>query len=198
MRSLRAALDEVEPGYQLTYAVTGYVRNYDAKAISKAGAADAVYIMGYHYRGTWSQIAGSTAPLGGEGYDLAETIAEYAKLVPRDEILVGLPYYGHEWNTATNKVHARTTSPGRDVLYAEAIAIAERNGLRYDKTEQTAWTVWKAGGGWRQLYFDDALTLGTKWDYVKRQKLLGSGIWAVGFEQAHTELNDVLRSRFVP
>lgn len=197
MRALRAALDDVEPGYQLTYAATGYVQNYDAAALGKPGGADAVYIMGYHYRGTWSQVSGSTAPLDGPGYELKETIEEYAKLTSRDEILVGLPYYGHEWSTASNKVHARTTSSGRDVLYAEAIEIGQRNGIRYDKTEQTAWTVWRSGAGWRQLYFDDARTLGIKWDYIKRQRLLGSGIWSVGFEQGRTELNEVLRARFV-
>ena len=197
MRSLRAALNAEQPGYQLTYAATGYVQNYDARAIAKAGAADAVYIMGYHYRGTWSRVSGSTAPLGGDGYDLEETIAAYAALTPRNRILVGLPYYGHEWGTVSNKVYSATTTTGRDVLYPEAMSIARLHGLQHSATQQTAWTAWREGSGWRQLYFDDATTLGTKWDYIKRQRLLGTGVWTIGFARDRTELNDVLRSRFV-
>jgi spore germination protein YaaH len=52
VRALRTALDAVEPGYQLTYCATGHITNYDVASLAKPGAADAVYIMGYHYRGT--------------------------------------------------------------------------------------------------------------------------------------------------
>jgi spore germination protein YaaH len=203
VRELRAALDAVEPGYQLTYCATGYVQNYAVAALAKPGAADAVYIMGYHYKGTWSQIAGSTAPMGGPGYDISETIKEFTALTEPDRIILGVPYYGHLWDTASSRLNARTTSPGRDVLYPQAIALATRHGHRYDKVEQVAWTTFQERPcstcklRWRQLYFDDARSLGHKWAFVKKQGLLGTGVWAIGFEDPRQELYDVMRGQFL-
>src|SRR5439155_24060986 len=65
VREFRSALDRARPGYQLTYDSTGFYSSYDIAALTRPGAADAVYIMGYHYRGTWSRTAGSNAPMGG-------------------------------------------------------------------------------------------------------------------------------------
>jgi spore germination protein YaaH len=50
---------------------------------------------------------------------------------------------------------------------------------------------------WRQLYFDDARTLGAKWDLVRQSKLLGTGLWAAGFEDPRPELYRVIREKFL-
>src|SRR5438034_71287 len=55
---MRAALDAIRPGYQLTFDVTGHHDSYDVGGALRPGGADAVYLMGYHYAGTWSTIAG--------------------------------------------------------------------------------------------------------------------------------------------
>lgn len=69
--------------------------------------------------------------------------------------------------------------------------------------EQVAWARWQERACstctmyWRQLYFDDARTLGEKWDFIKQSKLLGTGLWAAGFEDPHTELYKVMREKFL-
>src|SRR5205809_2111868 len=101
---MRAALDAIRPGYQLTFDVTGHHDSYDVGGALRPGGADAVYLMGYHYAGTWSTIAGSTSPLGGPRYDVSDTIRSLLRVARPQQLIVGLPYYGHVWPTKTNRV----------------------------------------------------------------------------------------------
>ena len=63
VRQVRKALNARGSDYQLTFDATGYIANYDITALTAPGAADAVYIMGYQYRGAETSTVGSTAPL---------------------------------------------------------------------------------------------------------------------------------------
>jgi spore germination protein YaaH len=167
-------------------------------ALGRPGAADAVYIMGYHYRGTWSRTAGSNAPMGGSRYDVVDTVRAFQKLVPASRIILGVPLYGHAWPTATAGLHARTIGGGYDVLYRDAVEVAAERGSQTDPVEGVSWTVWRAGGTWWQLYFDDAASTARKWAFVKESGLLGTGIWAMGFQGQHEEHFGLLRDAFVP
>jgi spore germination protein YaaH len=197
VRGLRAALDASRPGYQLTYDSTGYYSSYDIAALTRPGAADAVYIMGYHYAGTWSRIAGSNAPMGGSRYDVVDTVAAFRKLIPASRIILGVPLYGHAWPTATGALHARTIGGGYDVLYKDAVGVAATNAVRNDPVEGVSWSVWRTGGTWWQLYFDDIASTARKWAFVKNSGLLGTGLWAMGFQGARQEHFTLLRDQFV-
>jgi spore germination protein YaaH len=202
VRGLRAALDAARdpdrPGYQLTYDSTGYYASYDIGALTRPGAADAVYVMGYHYGGTWSRTAGSNAPMGGSRYDVVDTVRAFKKLVPASRIILGVPFYGHAWPTATDGLHARTIGGGYDVLYRDAVGVAAELGARTDPVEDVSWCVWRTGGTWWQLYFDDIGSTARKWTYVKKAGLLGTGIWAMGFQGERQEHFALLRASFGP
>ncbi len=201
VRGLRAALDAARtldrPAYQLTYDSTGYYSSYDIAALGRPGAADAVYIMGYHYRGTWSRTAGSNAPMGGSRYDVVDTVTAFRKLVPASRIILGVPLYGHAWPTATDGLHARTIGGGYDVLYRDAVGVAAEHGARTDPVEGVTWSVWRSGGTWWQLYFDDLASTARKWTFVKDSGLLGTGMWAMGFQGRRQEHFALLRDAFL-
>jgi len=202
VRDLRAALDAVRPAdrppYQLTYDSTGYYSSYDVAALGRPGAADADYIMGYHYRGTWSKTAGSNAPMGGSRYDVVDTVRAFLKMVPASRIILGVPLYGHAWPTATSALHARTIGGGHDVLYRDAVGVAAEHGIRSDPVEGVSWSVWRVGGTWWQMYFDDVASTARKWTFVKDSGLLGTGMWAMGFQGRRLEHFALLRDAFVP
>jgi spore germination protein YaaH len=204
VRGFRAALDAIRPGYQLTVAVTGYYQSYDLKALVAPGAADAIYLMGYHYRGTFSKSAGSTSPMGGPTYDVVDTILAFQKVgIPAGKIILGVPFYGHLWPTAGPAINARTTGPGRDVLYREGIALDATYGASYDPVEGVMWGEYQARTcpacplTWWQFYVDNATTLRRKWAYVNDHGLLGTGLWAVGYEGDHLEPWIQLRTTFL-
>ena len=198
VRRLRIALDAAAPGLQLTVAITGYYSSYDVRGLVAPGAADAIYLMGYPYTGWWSKVAGSTAPLGGAGYTVAASIAKLrADGVPAARLIVGVPYYGHLWPTASGVINARTTGQGSDVPLADALAILARVAPRWDPVQSVTWASWRENGTWLQLYVDDARALAAKWARFRSLGLLGTGMWTIGFEGAPGAANDALRAAWL-
>jgi spore germination protein YaaH len=200
VRRIRAALDERGPGYQLTFDVVGHFESYDVAGALAPGGADAVYLMGYHYAGTFSTIAHGTAPLGGRRYSVADAIRGLRKVAKPSQLIVGVPYYGHLWPTVSGALNARTRGGGSDVLYEDARVIGPRHDATYDPVEQVRWAAWRGRScascplGWYQLYYDDARSLTAKWTEFRRQGLLGTGIWTSAFEGDSGELTAALRA----
>jgi spore germination protein YaaH len=210
VREVRQELDRIGPGYQLTFDTTGYIGNYPIEEATAPGAADAIFIMGYDYRGAGTARVGSIAPLSGPVYDITDTINAYRARVPADKLILGVPYYGRAWSTDTDQVNARNISGlqygySTTPSYTTAVNLAAQHGRRWDPVEQTPWTVYrhttktKEYGevtSWRQLYYDDAESLGLKYDTVNRYGLRGAGIWALGNDETRPELYEVLADKF--
>jgi hypothetical protein len=47
------------------------------------------------------------------------------------------------------------------------------------------------------MYFDDARASEYKWAWIKRNKLLGSGVWTIGFEGGPGALDAAMRKTFL-
>ena len=211
VQAIRAELDAIAPGYQLTFDAMGYIGNYPVEAATAPGGADAILIMGYDYKGGSSGTAGSVAPIGGPVYDIADTLAAYASRVPASKLILGVPYYGRAWSTATSSLNAPTISAAKygssvAVLYETALDFATTNGRQYDPVEGVAWTTYQRENctatygcvtGWRQLYYDDAQTLAAKYDLVNQYGLRGAGIWALGYDGSRPELYAVIKDKFI-
>ncbi|HYM84354.1 MAG TPA: cell wall-binding repeat-containing protein, partial [Candidatus Dormibacteraeota bacterium] len=209
VKTLRAQLDAIAPGYQLTFDTTGYIGNYPIADATGTGAADAVFIMGYDYRSDSSSTAGSIAPLGGPSYDITETVASYLTRIPASRIILGVPYYGRAWSTTTNALDAPNQSGATygystAVVYDTAASLLSQYGRRYDPIEQVAWTVYQRQTcdptcvtSWREMYVDDAQSLSAKYDLVNQRALRGVGIWALGYDGTRPELDQALYAKFV-
>jgi GH18 family chitinase len=199
VRRIRTELDARGPGYQLTFDVVGHFESYDVGAALKPGGADAVYLMGYHYAGTFSTIAHGTAPLGGRRYSVADAIRGLRKVARPSQLIVGVPYYGHLWPTVSGALNARTTAGGYDVLFSSARLIGKKRGTKFDPVEQVQRVVWRGRScascpmQWFQLYYDDARSLTAKWTEFRRQGLLGTGVWTSAFEGTSGELTAAMR-----
>ena len=211
VRAMRAELDAVIPRAHLSFDTLGRPGNYPLERALAKGGADAVLVMGYDYRTAGAPAAGSIDPLAGPGYDLAETVRTYTARVPASRVILGVPYYGRAWSTVSDAVNARTQTGARygysaAVEYATAVEYAAKHGRRYDSREVAAWTAYQKESctpafgcvtTWRQLYYDDAATLGARYDLVNRARLRGVGIWALGYDGTRKELYRALAAKLV-
>ncbi len=211
VRRVRTELNAVAKGYQLTFDTTGYIGNYPLEAATAAGAADAIFIMGYDYRSSGSSPVGSIAPIGGPAYDIVDTVKAYRARVPASKLILGVPYYGRAWSTNTDSLNASNTSGTKNgasttVIYANGIVVLQEHGKRYDTREGVAWTAYRRQNcsttygcvtSWRQLYMDDAKALRAKYDIVNAYGLRGAGIWALGYDNARPELWQAIDDKFV-
>ena len=211
VRSVRAELNKVAKGYQLTFDATGWIGNYPIEAATASGGADAVVIMGYDYKNGSSSPVGSVAPLGGPGYDITDTIRAYVGRIPASKVILGVPYYGRAWSTSSSALGSKNISGTKNgasttVVYGTARQYAADHGKKWDPVEAVAWTVYRRENctttygcvnPWRQLYYDDAKALGLKYDAVNHYDLRGAGIWALGYDGSRPELYAVLKAKFI-
>jgi spore germination protein YaaH/flagellar hook assembly protein FlgD len=209
--AIRAELDAIAPGYQLTFDTMGYIGNYPVEAATAPGGADAVVIMGYDYRNGSAGNAGSVAPIGGPVYDIADTLAAYTSRLPAAKVILGVPYYGRAWSTATPTLNAPTISAAKygssvAVLYETALDFATTHGRQYDPVEGVAWTTYERENctatygcvtAWRELYFDDAESLAAKYDLVNQYGIRGAAIWALGYDGRRPELYALIKDKFI-
>jgi spore germination protein YaaH len=210
VRELRAGLDGAAPGYQLTFDATGHIGNYPLEGATAPGGADAVFIMGYDYRGTNSNPTGSISPLTGPVYDLTDTVAAYTARISPSKVILGVPYYGRAWSTPSDALHAANISGEQygyssTVTYTTAADYFATYGRRWDPIEGAPWTAYQRQTCtttygcvtmWRELYVDDAASLGLRYDLVNRSNLRGAGIWALGYDNTRPELYQVLSDKF--
>ena len=211
VRKVRSELNNVAPGYQLTFDTLGSIGNQPIANATAPGGADAVFIMGYDYRTDGASYAGSISPLTGPKYDLTDTVKAYLAKIPASKVILGIPYYGRAWSTASDRLNASTLSPSKygypaSPTYGQAMGIVADYGRRWDSVEQAPWTAYRkqtctsAYGcvtAWRELYYEDAASLRLRYDLVNRQDLRGAGIWALGYDDARTELRNALADKFL-
>jgi spore germination protein YaaH/flagellar hook assembly protein FlgD len=211
VRTLRAELNRIAPGYQLTFDTTGWIGNYPLEGATASGAADAIFIMGYDYRTGGASTAGSIAPLTGPAYDITDTVRAYMARVPASKLILGVPYYGRAWSTSSDAVRASNISGTKygastSVIYTTAADYAATYGRRWDSIEQSPYVVYRRQNctstygcvtAWRQIYYDDIASLGAKYDLINRYALRGVGMWALGYDGTRTELNTLLAAKFL-
>jgi glycosyl hydrolase family 18 (putative chitinase) len=149
---------------------------------------------------------GPTSPLSGYYYNDTTVMAQYVSAAGAGKVLLGVPYYGRKSCVASATHNAVPTSAvvADDYLSAsqEYTDSAVRPGSYathrdvYDGTER--WDTWynTSLGCTRELYWDDAYSLGKKYDLVDRDGLRGVGIFALQYGGGAPELWNLLETHF--
>ncbi len=167
-----------------------------------AETCDALMMMCYAFSGAWSTVAGPNAPLVGWGSspesssNMAWALCDYVRYAPEvhEKLVVGLPYYGHEWETAGQTTHSSASNCSTH-FYTTLAARAEMYGALWDEESLTPWYNYYSGG-WHQGWYDDDVSLGLKYDMVAMAGMQGIGIWALGYDGDLPELWNQLEASF--
>ncbi len=206
MTNLNNALNTANPNYQLSvclYAVD-WGTAFNIPALNSL--VDFYTIMGYDYYYSGSATAGPTAPLYNfettYNYTLGKSISYYNKQgAPSSKLVMGLPYYGREWEVTSN-ANVPATTTGSFNASRTLLSVAT-NTTNYN----TATKFWEAncyspyykytsGISQRQCWIDDAYSLGRKYDMVLQRGLGGIAIWALGYDDGLTTYWNLIRDKF--
>ncbi len=163
-----------------------------------ANVCDALMIMAYGYWWNGSSTAGPVSPLTGSNYNVTRTVNEYLQQTgyAADRIILGLPYYGIEWQTTSDQVGAGTTSYGESRTYQTAVQNAQTYGRRWHDGYKNPWYAYFQNNSWHQCWYDDSLSLSYKYQLALAKQLAGIGIWALGYDGPRPELWGAIEDHF--
>ena len=146
---------------------------------SMAPAVDAFFVMAYDmYQ---SGVASPNAPLQGPGANDEQAVEAYASVVPASKVILGVPFYGYSWQTASNGPRAQATSGPVPVSYAQLVGASLP--IYWDPQGQVPWTAYQdPEQQWHEVYFDDPQSVALKAQAADYAHILGVGIWALGMD----------------
>lgn len=215
---LRSNLKKQIPQAQVTVAVYALSAKepklYDVTSLAKI--SDSIFMMAYDFATTGADNAQPTAPLRGykEGkyiYDVSTAVEDFLKVMPANKLILGVPYYGYNYLVYQPTVQSETlpywTWKGSPVTQTYDIATtnitpnmsdidAYKTG--WDDEGEVGFRAYHvaATNTWRMIFLEDVRSLGLKYDFAKQESLSGVGIWALGFDNGHSELWSLLRDKF--
>jgi spore germination protein YaaH len=193
------------PGSQLTVATPAIVSDRLLKGLEPV--VDRFFVMTYDYHWTGSRRPGAVSPLGDGPHNVAKTIRNYLRLVPRRKLIVGVPFYGYSWPVVkvagSWRVRSNTARWGgvRAVTYASALAwLSDHPSVAVHRDpENGSWFRYRnrAEGTVRQVHFEDARSAAAKFNYAIAHGLAGVGIWALGNDAGRRGMAQAIERTFV-
>lgn len=205
MTNLCNQVHAANPNYKVTMALYAVDWNgtFDMPALN--AIVDEFIIMGYDYYYSGSTTAGPEAPLynfqTGYNQTLAKSITYYLKQgASKNKLLLGLPWYGREWETVGSTAPSSTTggfTSSRTYNYVKNNAtIYTAANKNWDSNSFNPYYSYQVSGAWRQCWIDDVYSYGRKFDMVNQRGIGGIGIWALGYDDGYTELWDLIKDKF--
>lgn len=173
---------------------------FDTKAM--VGFVDLFLIMGYDYHWSSSSNSGPVSPKNNgtrwSPYDVTRSINYYLnKGVPKKNLCLGVPYYGYSWQCIDTAAAAKTAGKGSAVFYTAAEARANLLGRKWDLHSSTPYYVQKINDTtFLQCWYDDAESLGLKYDLVNMKDIAGVGIWALSYDAGVDKLWNLIENKF--
>lgn len=193
IHDLTQAFHDQIPGSEVSIAMPSvdWSNAYDYNYLSDN--CDGLMIMAYGYYWSGSSNAGPISPLnsGLSSWYISRTIQDYLTKTGDDgsQLILGLPWYGRDWQVTSTAVNAPVVenTSGATILYPAAEANAQSYGKQYRTDVATAWYNYN-NGVQHQVWYDDSLSLATKYQYAINEDIKGIGIWALGYDGGRPEI----------
>ncbi len=195
VKSIKAELPAAE--ISMATPAVDWNGSWDLKTLSEL--CDYLIVMGYDYYWSGSATAGPVAPLESENYNVTRTVDTYLSAgVDPQKLLLGVPWYGYDWPVVNNYRKASATGTATARIYTAARQQAKTSGYIFDQLTKVPWVKYTSSSTWRQLWYDDTLSLSLKYNLVSAKNLAGIGIWALSYEGGSGEIWRNIRNGFSP
>lgn len=202
IKTLKAKLNEKYSHINLSVSV--YASAAEGSSIWDIGpigeSADYVVVMAYDFHRRSSVKAGPVAPIfGGKDLwdnDISNYLQTFLAVMPKEKILLGVPFYGYEWQTTSRDPRAHTfPDTGATASYSRVQTLLEpENKSKLKVQEQwneealSPYLSYVENGEIFVLYYENSRSLSYKLDLVNQLDLAGVAIWALGYEGDSREL----------
>lgn len=168
---------------------------------------DLFCIMGYDYYWAGSSNAGPNDPLyhfnynAGYNRTLSRSTTYYeSRGVPKDKLLLGLPYYGREWPVSSFTLPAVTTGNGQAAFYRtvknNASGYYDAVNRNIEPISRSVYYNFMDGTTMKQHFIAEEEELGERMDFANKRGLAGIGIWALGYDDGYVELWNEIETHF--
>jgi spore germination protein YaaH len=157
-----------------------------------AKEVDYIIVMAYDFHRRSSIQAGPVAPLfGGKdrwNHDINQYLKDFFAIMPKEKILLGIPFYGYEWQVTSRDPQSLTyPDTGSTASYKRVLKLLENKEeyqveRRWDNTALSPYLTYIEDGNIYMIYYENAKSLAYKLEYVNQLDLAGVAIWALGYE----------------
>lgn len=171
-----------------------------------APVVDYIIVMAYDYHRRSSVQAGPVAPIfGGEKLwdsDISQHLRKFVRLVPPEKILLGMPFYGYEWQTTDRSSQSPTypDSGATATLARVADILTSKEKLQvkeyWNDQALAPYLSYIEDGKTYMIYYENPRSISYKLDLVNQLDLGGIAIWALGYEGEDRVLWDVIDQKF--
>ena len=141
-------------------------------------------VMSYDYYGSWSNTSGHNSPLypsplnnEGSVYSSLQYMT-LTRNVPADKLLIGIPFYGKEFNSSGLFQSYSGTVP--DLTYSDIMDTVSSHGWTYFWDSVSAAPYYVNSSANKFITLDDTASVRIKTEFCVTQKLGGVMIWALG------------------
>ena len=190
-------------------------RLYDVASL--APLFDKVIVMSYDYYSGSSDLAGPVAPIFGYiaspsadqtsyFFDVNTTYNDYLKVVPKEKLIMGVPYYGWDYPVEDNTTPLSKVLPQNDQNgYSEVISYGRARTNTDLKAENCQWndtakatrcTYTDSNKIQREVWLEDNKSIEIKFDFAKTNNLGGIAIWTLGYDRDYPDLWNLIKNYF--
>ncbi len=166
---------------------------------------DYIIVMAYDFHRRASPQAGPVAPLfGGKelwDHSINSYLQMFLEVVPPEKILLGVPFYGYEWQTTSRDARSHTfPDTGATASYERVQELLKRKDElkvqeHWNEEALSPYISYVEDGNIYVVYYENSRSISYKLDYVNQLDLAGIAIWALGYEGDSRELWDVIHRK---
>lgn len=207
----RTKLPEVELSIDTFPLSVEKPRLYDLSKL--APLFDKVIVMSYDYYSSSSDKAGPVAPMNGykEGryfFDVTTTYDDYLTVVPKEKLIMGVPYYGWDWpvedgTKAGSKTLEANDQNGYPVVISYGRAKTDTDlkpeNCQWDDLAKEKWCYYTDSDTKQshQVWLEDKQSIETKFNFAKDSSFAGIAIWTLGYDKDYPDLWQMLKDKMV-
>jgi spore germination protein len=119
-------------------------------------------------------------------YKVLKALKETLNVISPRKVILGIPLYGYEWETISDKPGAPTIPGGGATASNRRITEMLKSCTNcvkgFDELAQQPYIVFPDSDGYHQVYYEDDKSIQEKLKLANEYQIAGVALWAIGYE----------------